>query len=197
MIFQPAYFPNIETFKNILKYDEIFFEMNDFFEKQTFRTRCNIYSANGLLSMNIPIKHNKFERQLTKDVKLENDFNWQKNHFKTIQNSYRSSPYFEYYEDEIVNIYSKKEDFLIDFLMKTFELSQKLIQKKTTYKPTNEYFKKYPTNDYRNLIDAKKQIELNDFKTYTQVFEVKHGFIPNLSILDLLFNEGPNSISYL
>lgn len=197
MIFQPAYFFNIGTFQEIIKNEVIYLEVNDFFEKQTFRTRCNIYAANGLLSMNIPIKHHKIDRQLTKNVKLENDFNWQKNHFKTIQNSYRSSPYFEFYEDEMAHIYSKKEEFLIDFLLNSFDLSIKLLQLKVKYTLSAEYLKEYPSNDFRYLVDAKKQTSPKEHKEYIQVFNTRHGFIPNLSILDLLFNEGPNAINFL
>ncbi len=179
----------------MIKSKQIILETNDFFEKQTYRTRCHIYSPNGLLMMNIPIKHQKKEHQYTKDVVLENDFAWQKNHFKTIQNSYRSSPYFEYYEDEIENLYREKEQFLLDFILKSIELSYKLLQIHLNYQNT-ETFEKLPPDDFRYLIDAKKESTTN-FKSYIQVFHAKHGFIPNLSILDLLFNEGPNSANYL
>ncbi len=195
MIFRPAYFPNIETFSEMIKSKHIILETNDFFEKQTYRTRCHIYSPNGLLMMNIPIKHQKKEHQFTKDVLLENDFAWQKNHFKTIQNSYRSSPYFEYYEDEIENLYRVKEQFLLDFILKSIELSYKLLQIPFDYQNT-ETFEKLLPNDFRYLIDAKKESTAH-FKPYTQVFHVKNGFIPNLSILDLLFSEGPNSANHL
>jgi hypothetical protein len=197
MIFQPAYFPNIETFQWILQATEVIFEIQEHYQKQTYRTRCSIYSANGLLSMNIPIKHQKLEHQFTKNVKIENDFKWQQNHFKTLQNAYRSSPYFEYYEDDIAKIYENKETYLLDFIFKTIDLSLDLLQNPTSYRKT-EIYQPYISHDTdcRNLIDA-KNLKQFDFTTYTQVFDSKHGYIPNLSILDLLFNEGPNANNLL
>jgi hypothetical protein len=197
MLIQPSYFPNIETFQHLLKAEALIFEVQDYYQKQTYRTRCNIYSANGLLSMNIPIKHQKIERQYTKEVKIENDFPWQKNHLKTLQNAYRSSPFFEYYEDEIEKLYSTKETFLIDFLFKTIDLSFKLLQNPIHYTQTDLYKTNYDVQqDLRFLAEA-KNVRKIDMQPYPQVFEVKHGFIPNLSILDLLFNEGPNASLYL
>lgn len=197
MIFQPTYFPNIETFHTMLSTEEILFETQDYYQKQTYRTRCNIYAANGLFSMNIPIKHQKNIHQYTKDVLIENDFDWQKNHLKTLQNAYRSSPYFEFYENHLIEIYQKKEKYLIEFLFKTIDLSFELLQIQKKYAKTEEYILNYPDDsDFRILSDAKTKSAFQG-KKYPQVFESKHGFIPNLSILDLLFNEGPNSVNLL
>jgi hypothetical protein len=193
MLIQPSYFPNIETFQHLMKAENIIFEVQDYYQKQTYRTRCNIYSANGLLSMNIPIKHQKMERQYTKEVKIENEFPWQKNHFKTLQNAYRSSPFFEYYEDDIQKIYQSQEVYLIDFLFKTLELSYKLLQTPLQYSKTEAYHKQYTDiEDFRYLVEAKLETK-REFPVYSQVFESKHGFLANLSILDLLFNEGPQA----
>ncbi len=193
MLIQPTYFPNIETFQHLMKAENIIFEVQDYYQKQTYRTRCNIYSANGLLSMNIPIKHQKMERQYTKEVKIENEFPWQKNHFKTLQNAYRSSPFFEYYEDDIQKIYQSQEIYLIDFLFKTLELSYKLLQTPLAYSKTEVYHKHYvDIEDIRYLLEAKVATK-KEFSVYAQVFESKHGFLANLSILDLLFNEGPQA----
>lgn len=197
MIFQPAYFPNIETFNAMANAPEISFETGDFFQKQTYRTRCHIYSANGLLAMNIPVKHDKKEHRFTRDVRLENDFDWQNNHFKTLQNAYRSSPYFEYFEDELSILYREKDVFLIDFLFKTIDFSFNVLELDKKYLKIEEYQPFYPQGtDKRQLIQAK--VENNStFKHYTQVFENKYGFISNLSILDLIFNEGTNALAYL
>jgi hypothetical protein len=147
--------------------------------------------------MNIPIKHQKMERQYTKEVKIENEFQWQKNHFKTLQNAYRSSPFFEYYEDDIQKIYQSQEVYLIDFLFKTLELSYKLLQTPLRYSKTEAYHKQYTDiEDIRYLVEAKLETK-REFPVYSQVFESKHGFLANLSILDLLFNEGPNATMIL
>jgi hypothetical protein len=193
MILQPAYFPNIETFQHIMKAEELIFEVQDYYQKQTYRTRCSVYSANGFLSMNIPIKHQKMGRQYTKDVQIENEFQWQKNHLKTLQNAYRSSPFFEYYEDEIDNLYSIKETYLLDFLFKTIDLSLKLLQNSYKYSKTDIFKPIYKDQqDLRYLIEAKTSRDIS-MQTYPQVFDSKHGFLSNLSLLDLLFNEGPNA----
>ena len=197
MIFQPTYFPTIETFKHLSGDEHIIFETFDHYQKQTYRTRCSIYAANGKLDLIIPVKHARNHRQLTKDVRIENDFNWQKNHFKSLENAYRSSPFFEFYEDEIVQIYSRKEKYLLDFLFKTIDLSFKLLTISQNYSQTSEYQVNYSTHiDYRSLADFKSS-PIPDMRPYIQVFQAKHGFIPNLSILDLIFNEGPNSHTYL
>jgi hypothetical protein len=162
MLIQPTYFPNIETFQHLMKAENIIFEVQDYYQKQTYRTRCNIYSANGLLSMNIPIKHQKMERQYTKEVKIENEFPWQKNHFKTLQNAYRSSPFFEYYEDDIQKIYQSQEVYLIDFLFKTLELSYKAFTNAiSSIANTEAYHKQYVQilRTLRYLVEAKVRDE--------------------------------------
>ena len=197
MVYQPTYFPTIETFKHLVGDDHIIFETFDHYQKQTYRTRCSIYAANGKLDLIIPIKHAKDHRQFTKDVRIENDFNWQKNHFKSLENAYRSSPFFEYYEDEIISIYASKDQFLLDFLFKTIDLSFKLTNISKEYSQTSEFFMTYKeVNDLRPLADFKSS-KTPKIDPYIQVFDNKHGFISNLSILDLLFNEGPNALNYL
>ena len=194
MIYQPTYFSPVYQFTVWVKDSNPVFEIHDNFQKQTYRTRCNIYGANGTLSLNIPIKHTREKQhQATKEVQIENAFPWQKNHLRSLQNAYRSSPYFEYYEEDIIPLYEKKYRFLLDFLLQTQTLSLELLQWEVNFGKTQNYQKEYPTGeDMRYLADAKSK---TSFKVpqYHQVFQEKHGFIPNLSILDLLFNEGPNA----
>jgi hypothetical protein len=170
--------------------------MEDNFQKQTNRNRMYIYSPNGLQMLNIPIKHSKEVHQKTKDVKIEYDFNWQKQHFKSLDAAYRSSPYFEYFEDDFRQIFEKKHDFLIDLNFKAMEIISKCIGIPFVFEKTTEYFSE-PTNqiDFRDLANGKK--DSSTFTEYTQVFDDKHGFINNLSILDLLFNEGRSAKEYL
>ena len=196
ILLYPTYFPSISHYVALLQASSITFEVEDNFQKQTNRNRMYIYSPNGIQLLNIPIKHSKDIHQKTKDVKIENDFNWQKQHFKSLEAAYRSSPFFEYFEDDIRPIFEKKQKFLMDLNLQTFEIVSKClgIRLETTF--TSEFFKEVPEiNDYRLLANGKKDISV--FESYTQVFEEKEGFISNLSILDLLFNEGRYAMDYL
>lgn len=196
ILIQPTYFPSISHYVTMVQSDSITFEMEDNFQKQTNRNRMYIYSPNGLQMLNIPIKHCKEAHQRTKDVRIEYDFNWQKQHFKSLDAAYRSSPYFEYFEDDFLQLFEKKYDFLIDLNFKAMEIISKCIGIPLVYQQTSEYFSE-PNNliDYRHLANGKK--DAATFSEYTQVFDDKHGFIHNLSILDLLFNEGRSAKSYL
>jgi hypothetical protein len=196
IILYPTYFPSISQFIAMAQADSITFEMEDNFQKQTNRNRMYIYSPNGLQMLNVPIKHSKERHQNTKDVRIENDFDWQKQHFKSLEAGYRSSPFFEYFEDEIVPIFEKKYEFLKDLNFDTMTLVSKCLRMPFEYKETSEYFQEVPNfNDFRDLANGKKDTTI--ITPYTQVFDDKHGFINNLSILDLLFNEGRYALDYL
>ena len=194
----PTYFPSISHFVAMAQSEKIVFEMEDNFQKQTNRNRTYIYSPNGIQLLNIPVKHSKQIHQKTKDVKIETDFDWQKQHFKSLEAGYRSSPFFEYFEDEIRPVFEKKYTFLVDLNFEAMNIVSKCLRMKFEYETTTEYFREVDSNtilDYRPLADGKK--DDSKFETYTQVFEEKHGFLNNLSILDLLFNEGRYALDYL
>lgn len=197
ILIHPTYFPSIAHFVAIAKAEHLVFEMDDNFLKQTYRNRSYIYGANGKLTLNIPVIHSQKNRQKYRDVKVFNDENWQSLHWKSLLSAYRTSPFFEYYEDELQPLFEKKADFILDFNLKCFEVITDCLQldintsKTTVYQEAAE-----GTEDFRFLVHAKKEQTYN-FEQYTQVFSNKHGFIPNLSILDLLFNEGPNALNYL
>lgn len=196
VLVHPTYFPSISHFVAMVQSDQVIFELDDNFQKQTNRNRMYIYSPNGLQLLNIPIKHSKNKHQKTKDVKIENDFNWQKQHFKSLEAAYRSSPFFEYFEDDIRPIFTKKHEFLMDLNLQTFALVSECLGAKFDIKQTTEYFKEVnDVKDYRILANGKKDASL--FDVYTQVFEEKAGFLNNLSVLDLLFNEGRYALDYL
>lgn len=196
ILIQPTYFPSISHYVAMVQSDAITFELEDNFQKQTNRNRMYIYSPNGLQMLNIPIKHSKEAHQRTKDVKIEYDFNWQKQHFKSLDAAYRSSPYFEYFEDDFKPLFEKKHEFLIDLNFKAMEIISKCIGMPLVYNQTLEYFSNSEEHlDFRHLANGKKDVSL--FSEYTQVFDDKHGFINNLSILDLLFNEGRSAKEYL
>jgi hypothetical protein len=195
-LLHPSYFPSISQFVAIVKSDTVTFEVDDNFQKQTNRNRMYIYSPNGIQLLNIPIKHSKEAHQKTRDVKLETAFNWQKQHFKSLEAAYRTSPFFEYFEDDLAPIFTKKHTFLLDLNYQTIAIVSKMLGYNFTYQETTEYFHQVDDKtDFRYLINGKK--DTTRLELYTQVFEEKHGFINNLSILDLLFNEGRHALNYL
>jgi len=194
----PTYFPSISHCVAMAQSENIVFEMEDNFQKQTNRNRTYIYSPNGIQILNIPVKHSKQIHQKTKDVKIETDFDWQKQHFKSLEAAYRTSPFFEYFEDEIRPIFEKRHTFLMDLNFETISFVSKYLRMKLEYETTIEYFHEVDDRvilDFRILADGKK--DTSQFETYTQVFDDKHGFLSNLSVLDLLFNEGKYALDYL
>lgn len=198
LLLHPTYFPSISHCVAMAQSEKIVFEMEDNFQKQTNRNRTYIYSPNGIQLLNIPVKHSKQIHQKTKDIKIENDFDWQKQHFKSLEAAYRSSPFFEFFEDEILPIFDKKHQFLMDLNFETLEFVTKCLRMKLDYETTAEYFHEVNSNevrDFRTLVDGKK--DQSQFESYTQVFDDKHGFSNNLSVLDLLFNEGKYALDYL
>jgi hypothetical protein len=197
ILIHPNYFPNIHQFTQIIKAGNILFEASDNYQKQTFRNRTYIYGANGKLGLFIPVIHTHNHREIFKDIKISYNSNWMDLHLKSLQSAYRSSPYFEYFEDNFIKLYSEKEKFLVDFNIKCIKLISNLLDLNLNYKISNEYVVK--TNDIidlRGLSNARKEKKINTPK-YIQVFESKHGYLNNLSILDLIFNEGTNSISII
>lgn len=198
IIIHPTYFPSISHFVAIAKADSVLYEVEDNFQKQTNRNRTYIYSPNGIQLLNIPIKHSKITHQKTKDIRIENDFDWQKQHFKSLEAAYRSSPFFEFFEDDLQPIFEKKHDFLMDLNFEVLELLSKCMRMKMDYSKTESYVLETDPaiiTDYRSLANGKKDI--SKFETYPQVFDEKYGFLNNLSILDLLFNEGKFTVDYL
>lgn len=197
ILLHPSYFPSIANFVAIANAEEVIWEMQDNFVKQTYRNRCYVYGANGKLALNIPVIYTQKDRQKYRDVKLFNEENWQKIHWKSLLSAYRTSPFFEYYEDELAPVFFKKFTYLLDFNLKCLEFVFDCLQSELPISHTKIFQKNIDNaEDFRFLILAKKEIE-QSFEPYFQVFADKHGFISNLSILDLLFNEGPNAYNYL
>lgn len=195
-ILLPIYlFPSIEYYAYLTQADHYIFEGEDHYQKQTYRNRYSIYGANGKLNLNIPIIH-KTGSRLYKDTLISYDIDWQRQHIRTLKSAYQSSPYFEFYEDDISPLFSTKEKYLIDFNLKSFQLINELLALDIDVKKTTEYLPNPSQQDLRNYFSAKKE-SVQELVSYIQVFSPEKGFIKNLSILDLLFNEGPNAITYL
>lgn len=196
ILLHPTYFPSISHFVAMAKADSVTFEVEDNFQKQTNRNRMYIYSPNGIQLLNIPVKHSKTAHQKFKDTKIEPAFDWRKQHFKSLEAAYRTSPFFEYFEDDIRPLFEKKHTYMMDLNFEAMEIITECLGMDFSYDKTTEYFHEVnELNDYRYLTNGKKDTAV--FEPYTQVFGEKHGFINNLSILDLLFNEGRHAMDYL
>ena len=197
ILIHPTYCPSIATFVAIAKADSVVMEVQDNYQKQTYRNRCYIYAANGKLQLSIPVVFSQKNRQKYSEVKIANTYKWQDNHWKSLESAYRTSPFFEFFADELQPLFTETFDTILEFNLKCFELICDCLQLELDYSKT-EVYDKEPKNtiDYRALVNAKKETII-PLKPYTQVFKAKHGFINNLSILDLLFNEGTNAVSYL
>jgi hypothetical protein len=193
-----CYLPPVELFVELNKYKpNVLIEREEHFPKQTYRNRANIYSPDGVLTLTVPVVKGSKNHTKIRDVKISYDFKWQRLHWMGLETCYRSSAYFEYYEDDFAPFYEKKFEYLFDYNQQLFELLVKLTKIKTSISYTETYDAEYPNlTDLRNTISPKKE---NDFaqKPYFQVFEDRHGFVKNLSIVDLLFNQGPQVLGYL
>ena len=196
LIIHPNYLPSTSQFLLMVNSKKLVFEINDNFLKQTFRNRTYIYGANGKLILSIPVIHSQKNRKLLKDVKISYSHDWPTQHWKSFQISYRSSPFFEYYEDKLIDLYKRREKYLCDFNLKSIDIISEMLKINLEY----VFTKKYEDN-YSNKLDYRKNCKKIDSKykinKYTQVFESKHGYIENLSVLDLIFNEGPNAVNFL
>ena len=178
------------------KADLVTFEMEDNFQKQTNRNRMYIYGTNGLQLLNIPVKQTNENHQKFKEVRIDNASGWQKKHWKSLESAYRTSPFFEYFEDDLRPLFGKKHEFIMDLNFETFEVINACLGIGFDVEKTTEYNHEAPDfKDFRTLVNGKK--DTTQVEKYTQVFNEKYGFLNNLSILDLLFNEGRYAVDYL
>ena len=197
IIIHPTYFPNVSHFVGMANAKSITFEVEDNYQKQTFRNRTAIYGANGAILLSIPVVFSQKNRQKYRDVKIANDTDWQSQHWKSLQSAYRTSPFFEFYEDELQHLFAHKETYLLDFNFKCLKVIFDCLQFDFAYLKTESYQKFVEgKTDLRHLVNPIQEPQ-QLFNSYTQVFSNKHGFIDNLSILDLLCNEGTNALNYL
>ena len=186
------YFVKLNTYK-----PDILIESEEHFPKQTYRNRTNVYTPDGVLCLTVPVTKGAKNHTNIKDVKISYDFEWQRLHWLSLQACYRRSAYFEYYEDELVPFYEKKFDFLFDYNEQLLQFILKAMKIKVELKYTESYEAEYSNlADFRNSISSKHETDIEQ-KPYFQVLEDRKGFIKNLSIVDLLFNQGPHSVNYL
>lgn len=195
-LFLPTYFSPISQFSILWDLDEVFFEVEDNYQKRSYRNRCYIYGANGKQLLTVPIGHpNNTTRKKTKDTLVDNSVSWQQQHLKSLRSAYNSSPFFEFLEADLHQFFSKNYKYLIDLNIDSFLFIKDLLELNTEFNTTTSY-SDVIEKDYRFLGDIKAQTNIN-FQPYSQVFDDKFGFIANLSILDLIFMEGSNAITVL
>ena len=194
-ILTTAYFPPISYFAAIAQADNVLIEANEHYQKKSYRSRCYIAGPHGKQMLNIPIDRQDGNQTMISDAKLLYIENWQKQHWNSLITAYNSSPFLLYYQDEIESVFFKKYDTLWELNKELLALILELLQINIPITYTKEYIKSpSEINDYRGIINPRN---IYDNEVYIQVFGDKHGFISDLSILDLLFNLGPDASYYL
>lgn len=197
VLLSTTYFGPIQWYQKLYRAERVEIEQWESFRKQTYRNRCLIATTNGIQALTVPVEHS--DSPLIKDIRLSDHGNWRHLHWNALQSAYGESPFFEYYQDDIRPFFEKHWEFLLEFneaiRLKMCELID--IQPNVSY--TKEFVSEENMASFRDVICPKHPQDDPDFtpRRYYQVYEQKHGFLPNLSILDLLFNMGPESIFFL
>jgi hypothetical protein len=194
-----TYFGPVQWYQKLYRYNCVLIEQHETFQKQTYRNRCLIATTQGVQALTVPIEHSMFNVQ---SIRLSDHGEWRRQHWQAIQSAYGESPFFEYYEDDLRPFFTERRwELLLDFNDAICQKMCELIDIHPKIKRTTEYLKPQTSNqiDFRDVIRPKHPLSDPEFcaKPYYQVFAQKHGFLPNLSILDLLLNMGPESIFFL
>lgn len=199
LILSTAYFPPIEYFKAIVRAKKVYIESKENYLRQSYRNRCNILSCNGVQSLSIPIIKSNNIKQNILDVKIDYSANWKRLHKNAIISAYGKSPFFLYYSDVILNLIDKNTKFLFDFNLNIIENILTVFKISKTINKTSNFQKEYNNNfsDLRFNLHPKKSFRSSIDITYIQTFNDRFDFIPNLSIIDLVFNVGNESIKFL
>lgn len=203
VLLEIQYLAPIQYYTKLLKYPTAYIEQYENYRKGSFRNRCQIATANGVLALSIPLKRGKNQQTSIKEVIIDNSSDWKLMHWRSFCTAYGKSPFFEYYQDDLLPIYEKKSKFLFDFCLEIQELLFSLLQLSPNCQLSTSFELDPSPNtlDFRNKLLPKNYKKNQDpffsSKPYPQVFEDRLGFLPNLSILDLLFCTGPEASSYL
>ena len=202
ILLSSAYLPPVQYFAHLQSAEQVWIEQYDHYQKQTYRNRCVIAAPDGPLSLTVPIEKPNTPKAFMRDIRISDHGNWRHLHWNAIESAYNHTPFFEYYKDDFRPFYEKKFDFLVDYNEQLCQLVCQLIDIDTSFLRTESYVAE-PSNtiiDLRDAIHPKKEV-MDDASfsavPYYQVFQERLGFLPNLSIIDLLFNMGPEAILVL
>ena len=189
-----AYLPPISWIKEAYQHETVILEAWETYPKQTYRNRCRIMTSNDVLPLIIPVTKVDGKSTKTKDIEIFYDEPWQRLHWRSIDAAYSNSPFYLYYKDELEKFYLKKYRFLLDLNLEILDMLFNILGRNTSFEISREYQHKPDSmTDLRNNFSPKMLVEKSRCRPYHQVFEDRFGFIHDLSIIDLLFNEGPAS----
>jgi hypothetical protein len=200
LLLSSSYFPPIHCMALAAHADRLLIEKEENYIKQSYRNRFHILSANGPLTLSVPVLLGSFHKTPIKDIRIDYSKRWQQIHLGAIISSYRSSPYFEFYFDKIRDVILRRDIFLLDLNMNSLEVAMGISGITVKVEYTNEFLTHdRETNDFRYTISPKKRDEEKkfSFSEYQQVFSDRYNFVPGLSIIDLIFNSGPDTINVL
>ncbi len=202
-IFSIGYLPPVQYFSAMAKAEVVYIEQYETYCKQSYRNRCIIYGGNGPVALTIPVKKVFGNNTKTRDISIDYQKKWHSLHWKAISSAYRASPFFEYYKDDYRDFFKHECHNLFDFNLKLLQVVLQQLGMNTSINLTGEFNRHYPGNiaDFRDIIHPKKDFSKLDENfcpvNYYQVFDDRFGFQKNLSIIDLIFNKGPDSYSVL
>ena len=200
LIVDLQYFAPVIIYKKLTDVSNVIFEQYEHFEKMSFRNRAVVAGANGPVNLSIPLEQGRNQKTLVKDVRISNRENWQARHWKTILSAYGRSPFLEYFVPGLEDLYNQQFDFLWDWNLACFEWTNRQIRLPVTVNFSSAYQPFYDETayvDWRGKILPKNRMASDQYPLYHQVFEERLGFLPNLSVLDLLFCQGNRAIEIL
>jgi len=198
ILIETAYMPPIDYMKEVIGADSIVIEAFETYTKQTCRNHCTIYGPNGMQTLTIPVIKVNGNHTLTRDIRISDHQPWQRTHWRSIETAYNNSPFFLFYQDLFAPYYERRFNFLIDFNLELLHLLLRIMKLNRIIRTSVEYVKS-PSGirDLRGILVQKRTEQSGQQPRYIQVFESSHGFIPGLSVLDVIFNLGPESKDYI
>lgn len=201
LLIESQYFPSISYYKTLINHSILQIERYEHYQKLSYRNRCYIAGPNGTILLSVPLTKGKNQRTIMKDVRISNEEKWQALHWKTLVSAYRRSPWFEFYEEDLQGLFEQPHQFLLDWNMACFEWANRVMGYECTPTFTDRFEKQVDPasgiTDARDLLKPGEREQNWEGPEYTQVFQDRTGFLPNLSILDLLFCEGKRSLTLL